>query len=301
MTEVLYLATLALHAAFVAYVLAGSVYALVQAVRRADDPIAHAIRDRLPFMLGCGITAGVAPLLFLQLLYQRRFYTANLLLGPRWMAIVPALIAGFYALYLAKQSARFRIAAFAVGTACFAFVAWSWSELHELMSADAAWRDLYAAGTRTFASTTVAARFVLFAGAMATLFATIAAWSHPARRLAAIALAGRAVSIAGAAWLVAQGFPTDGAWPVILAGAIAVDVGGRGLVLRDPGGAGLTIATAGGTAAMVAALVVREAPRLAFVEPEHPLSGGSGGLVVFAIAAALGTAAIAWIVKTVRT
>lgn len=117
----------------------------------------------------------------------------------------------------------------------------------------------------------------------------------------AYVLAGRAVSIAGAAWLVAQGFPTDGAWPVILAAAIAVDVGGWALALRDPAGAGLTLATAGGTAAMVAALVVREAPRLAMIEPEHPLAGGSGGLVVFVIAAVLGTSAIAWIVKTVRT
>src|SRR5438067_509291 len=219
MTE-LYLGTLALHAVFVGYVFAGTIYALVQAVRKADDPVAETVRDRLPFMLGCGITAGVAPLLFLQLLYQRRFYTANLLMGPRWMAVVPALIVGFYALYLAKSAPRFRIAALAVGAACFAFVAWSWSELHELMSADGAWRDLYAAGQRQFASTTVAARFVVLAGAMATVFATVAAWSHAERRLAAIAIAGRLVSIAGAAWLVAQGFPADGGWPLVLVGSV---------------------------------------------------------------------------------
>ena len=48
------------------------------------------------------ITAGVAPLLFLQILYQREFYTANLLLFNRWMAILPVLIVGFYSLYLIK-------------------------------------------------------------------------------------------------------------------------------------------------------------------------------------------------------
>src|SRR6185295_13781800 len=104
----LYVLTLALHAVFVGYVLIGAAYATVQALRGAmrpesktsDDPLAAQIRDYLPFMLGCGITAGVAPLLFLQLLYQRHFYSTNLVMGPRWGAVVPALIAGFYALYL---------------------------------------------------------------------------------------------------------------------------------------------------------------------------------------------------------
>ena len=135
---------------------------------------------------------------------------------------------------------------------------------------------------------------------MATMFATIASWSHRARRLAAIAIAGRVVSIAGGAWLVARGFPTDGAWLIVLAVAVAVELAGWALVLRTPDGDGLSIATAAGTAAVVAAIVVREAPRLAMIEPEHPLSGGSGGAVVFAVASAIGVAAIAWVIKTVR-
>src|SRR5262245_23082266 len=80
------IATFALHAVFASYVVAGAAYALVR-----RDELAARTRDRLPFMLGCAITAGVAPLLFLQLLHQRRFYTANLVMGPRWGAVVPAL------------------------------------------------------------------------------------------------------------------------------------------------------------------------------------------------------------------
>ena len=67
----LYLLTFALHAVFVSYVAAGTVYALMAALRGSADPIAARTRDWLPFMLGAGITAGVGPLLFLQLLYQR--------------------------------------------------------------------------------------------------------------------------------------------------------------------------------------------------------------------------------------
>src|SRR5258706_1333750 len=204
---VLYIATLALHAVFGSYVVAGSAYVLL-----GRGAAAATVRDRLPFMLGCGITAGVAPLLFVQMLHQRRFYTANLLLGPRWGAVVPALILGFYALYVAKTSDRWKRLALGVGLACFGFVAWSWSELHELMQAEPAWRDFYAAGHRVFFAATVPARFVLGLGAMATLFAMVAAWSADDKgraRLALVAAAGRIVSIAGALLLWQAGFTVD--------------------------------------------------------------------------------------------
>jgi len=295
----LYLATLALHAVFVAYVVAGTAFALV---RRAD-PIAATVRDRLPFMLGCGITAGVAPLLFVQLLHQRRFYTANLLLGPRWMAVVPALIVGFYALYLAKAD-KWRRATLTVALVCFAFVAWSWSELHELMQADPEWAAFYAAGHRVFTAATIAPRFVLVLGAMATLFATVAAWSTDLagrRRLAVIAAAGRGVSIAGAVWLWRAGFTVTGpavAWFGILAGATAVDVGAWLAMVRWPTDRLLAAATAAGTAALLSAVVVREAPRVDLIELQ---AAPSGGAVAFAVALVLGTAAIAWVVRQIRS
>ena len=89
----LYVVTLALHAAFVGYVLGGSGWVAVAALRRRPDPVAAVARDWLPFALGAAITAGVAPLLFVQLVHQERFYTSNLLLFNRWMAVVPVLIA----------------------------------------------------------------------------------------------------------------------------------------------------------------------------------------------------------------
>ncbi len=174
----LYLVTLALHVVLISYVVAGTGYALVQTLRRKDDPIAERTRDLLPFLLGLGITAGVAPLLFLQLLYQRHFYTANLLLGPRWGAVVPALVAGFYALYLAKATmlARVRTFAFAGALACFVFVAWSWTELHAVMQDEPAWRAMYAAGERLYAQTGVLPRLLVWLGAMLTIYAVLAAW-----------------------------------------------------------------------------------------------------------------------------
>jgi hypothetical protein len=302
----LYVATLSLHAVFIGYVVAGTAYSLVQALRRIDDPLAATVRDRLPFMLGAGITAGVAPLLFIQLLHQQRFYTANLLLGPRWMAVVPALIAGFYMLYVAKLSARWRRPALALGLACFTFVAWSWSELHELMKADPVWRDFYAAGSRVFLAGSIAPRFVIFAGAMATTFAMIAAWSAvdaDRKRLALLAILSRVISIGGAVWLWRSGFSVDGpalAWFIVLAAAVVVELGAWALVLRVTTERALAIATGAGTSAIVAAVVVRETPRVALIEPTHELAINAGGAVVFAIALVAGVAAIAYVVRLAR-
>jgi hypothetical protein len=299
----LYIATLAVHFAFVAYVVGGTGYALVQALRRRDDPLADTVRDRLPFMLGCGITAGVGPLLFVQLLHQRRFYTANLLLGPRWLAIVPALVVGFYALYVAKSYARWRRATLAIALGCFAFVAWSWSELGALMRADAAWHDFYAAGDRFYVDSALVPRAIAIAGAMTSLFALVAAWSADAggrRRLAMIALVARAVSLGGAVWLARRGVELDGpayAWLAVLGAAVVVEAGAWIAVRRRGGDGALAVATAAATAALIAAVVVREAPRLALLEPSPAETGGA---FVFALALALGVLAIAWIVRVVR-
>ncbi len=298
---VLYVATLALHAAFVSYVVAGTAYALVR-----RDALAETVRDRLPFMLGCGITAGVAPLLFVQLLYQQRFYTANLLLGPRWLAVVPALVAGFYALYLGKHAPRWRRPALAAALACFVFVAWSWSELHELMQADRAWRAFYAEGHRLFTGGAIAPRLVVLGGAMVALFATIAAWSAEpdARRLLArIALIARCASGAGAVWLWRAGFSLDGpaiAWLVVLAVALVVEAAGWAIALRKPTDMVLAIATAGGAGALLAAVVVREAPRIALLEAPHPLADDAGGAWVFGLALAAGALAVAWVLRLAR-
>ncbi|MDB4955036.1 MAG: hypothetical protein JWO36_2605 [Myxococcales bacterium] len=302
--SLLFVVTLALHAVFVSYVVVGTAYVLVQVLRKRDDTLAAVVRDRLPFMLGCGITAGVAPLLFIQLLHQQRYYTANLLLGPRWLAIIPALIVGFYGLYLAKQSERWRRVSTGVALACFVFVAYSWSELHELGKTDVVWRAFYAAGDRVFTGATIAPRFIVIVGAMMTLFAMIAAWSTNARRhLAVMALSGRIISIGGAVWLWRSGFEITDAvrpWFIVLVVAVVVECAGLALALRKPSARVLAVITAAGIGALVSAAVVREAPRIAMIEPEHPLATTAGGSVVFAIAFVLGTVAIAWVVRTVR-
>jgi hypothetical protein len=221
------------------------------------------------------------------------------------MAVVPALIVGFYALYLAKASERWRRIALGTGLACFVFVAWSWSELHELMQADPEWAAFYAAGHRVFTAATIAPRLVIVLGAMATLFVTIAAWSTDREgrsRLAPIAAVGRVISILGAVWLWKAGFAVEGAavaWFGILAGAAVIDFVAWAIAWKRPSDLMLTIATAAGTAALLAAAVVREAPRVALIETSAQAAGSGGGFA-FLIALVVGSAAIVWVVRQLR-
>jgi len=157
---VLYLLTLVLHAFFMSYTLAGTGYLAVHFVLHNavhENLLARTLRDWLPFILSAAITAGIGPLLFIQILYKESFYTANLLLFHRWMAILPLLIIGFYLLYLLKSQTlvkRSRVGRGLVAIAafgCFLFVAHSWTENHLLsLQSVSVWVDQYTSRSLTY-------------------------------------------------------------------------------------------------------------------------------------------------------
>lgn len=183
---VLLVATLVLHMVFMHYVLAGAAYL---AFGRFMGPKRCAVCgwqailiDWLPFATGLAITAGVAPLLFVQILYQREFSTANLLLSHRWMAILPVLIICFSLLYLQKstwmtrQAWFWRIPVAGVAFAGFAFIAFSWTENHLLSLDAAAWPELYGSGSLRYTSSGLLPRLGIWFFAAFTTLATELAW-----------------------------------------------------------------------------------------------------------------------------
>lgn len=223
----LYVVTLLIHVAFMNYVLAGAT-CLVCGLGRgrpgsAGDALAHILQDWHPFCLGLAITAGVAPLLFLQILYQESFYTANLLLSHRWMAILPVLIVGFYLLYLQKTAwltARGTAVVSMVRAAiwlCFAFIAWSWTENHLLSLNRADWVEHAASGRWLFHSPELPPRLALwFFGALPTLALALAwqtRWNRgeamidgdeTVRLLTRIGFAGLALTTLSGIWYASQ-------------------------------------------------------------------------------------------------
>jgi hypothetical protein len=159
----LFILTAAVYTVFAQYVLAGSIVVLAgyavtlvrtggstapaRVVRSASGLglIQRVTRDWLPAVLGLAIATSIAPLLLLQVLYQRQFYAASQILFVRSLLAVLALIAAFWLLHLLRSqgSARRRISLEGLialaACACFVFVAWAWTGTHVLGLHDAQW------------------------------------------------------------------------------------------------------------------------------------------------------------------
>lgn len=333
---VLYIGTLVLHVVPMNYVLAGSTWLAGLAVwqaaggkpSEATNRIAAALRDWMPFALSVAISAGVAPLLFVQVLYKLPFYTANLLLFHRWMAILPVLIVAFYLLYLQKsigflkRPALLR-AAITLGIwFCFGFVGWSWTENHLLSTrGQDAWVEQYAGRGLFYGDPELAPRLALWwIGAVPTL-AMLLAWQGPiaasseaAKTLARLALVGMpAAVVAGVVYYLAiprlaRTAVLDG-WPyaVLATVGLAIQACGWWAVWRRAElMRGLQVLlTLGVVTATLGATVLRELRRVASVDitafyPDHETAASVGGWWVFAFFLLLNTGLIYWVIRLAR-
>lgn len=340
---VLYVLTLAIHVIFMNYVLAGAGYLAAvsiftggETVRRHKTPMAMILRDWMPFAISAAITAGVAPLLFIQILYKTSFYTANLLLFHRWMAIVPVLILGFYLAYLLKSKTLGQWPAILrtlVGVGmflCIAFVGYSWTENHLLAIEDRqAWVDFYRSSARVYHNPQLLPRFLLWAfGAIPTM-ALIVGWQlwhrsrredegNPAepRRVALPALAG--IVLCAASGVLYYSVLSPDAFDAVM-GRLArpyLIAACLGLVLQTVGwsvisrrrrfaATWLAIVTTGVLFTILGMTVVREAIRLSTVNiaalyEQHQSAANVGGLPVFLAFLAVNAALISWCVILVR-
>ncbi|HUU83257.1 MAG TPA: hypothetical protein VM243_07105 [Phycisphaerae bacterium] len=97
--------TFLLHVLFMNGTLGGMLIAcelnaMALAGHRPSNRLARLLHQAIPVSTSMAITFGVAPLLFVQVLYGQFFYTAFALMGPTWLAALGALLVGFYAIYL---------------------------------------------------------------------------------------------------------------------------------------------------------------------------------------------------------
>ena len=62
--------------------------------------LARSLAGMLPIVIAFTITLGVAPLLFIQVLYGQFFYTSSVLLAWPWLSVIVLLILSYYGFYL---------------------------------------------------------------------------------------------------------------------------------------------------------------------------------------------------------
>ena len=139
--------TFFLHLVAMNFVLGGSIIAAVARLRgdeRGRD-LAQWLGKLMPTMVAAAVTFGVAPLLFLQTLYGRLFFSSSVLMAWSWFAVVPALILAYYGTYLIAFKAQWaRWIAPAVAL-IFAAIAFIYSNNMSLMLRPETFRDRFAA------------------------------------------------------------------------------------------------------------------------------------------------------------
>lgn len=98
--------TLVAHFLFLGYVFTTTLMGIFWSLAPEGSAAKWMLRKTerfLPVALSFAVTLGVAPLLFVQVLYHPYFYSANIMIGFQWFAIVPVLIFAFYMIYILNK------------------------------------------------------------------------------------------------------------------------------------------------------------------------------------------------------
>lgn len=100
--QFLLLLTFPLHMLAMNAMVGGLAIAIVQHLKGGDlqKDLAHKITIALPMVIAFVVNLGVAPLLFLQVLYGQFVYTSSIIMGSWWILIIPILIVAYYGAYL---------------------------------------------------------------------------------------------------------------------------------------------------------------------------------------------------------
>jgi hypothetical protein len=99
--QILLSTTFLLHLLVVDIMLGWAIIACINHVLKESVPAeSQLISQKLPFAIAFAVNFGVAPLLFLQVLYGHFLYTSSVLMAVFWLSIVALLILAYYAAYL---------------------------------------------------------------------------------------------------------------------------------------------------------------------------------------------------------
>ncbi len=144
-----------LHLTFVLHLLAmnamlgGLLITLYGRIRgqSAWTELADSIAKATPSLVAATVTLGVAPLLFLQVLYGQYFFTSSILMGWGWFSVVVLLIFAYYGTYLqsmrGEKLGALRTPLLAVTVLLFLWIGFMFTNNNTLMLNLGAWGDKY--------------------------------------------------------------------------------------------------------------------------------------------------------------
>jgi hypothetical protein len=104
---ILHIVTLTLHFVAMNFLFGGMIVLVFgKMTNKWDDPTVNKFVKLFPSAVAATVTLGVAPLLFVQLVYHRQVYAATIVSGWFWLLLVGAVMIGYYLLYAAAFSAN---------------------------------------------------------------------------------------------------------------------------------------------------------------------------------------------------
>ncbi|MFA0783785.1 hypothetical protein [Fervidibacter sacchari] len=114
---------------------------------RMSEPLRRWITGYLPVTVAFTVTTGVAPLLFLQVLYGQLFFPAAVVIAWAWFAVVIALLLGYYGVYAyvlaSERLGRWKGWVIIGSTLLFLYVAFAFNNVITLMSTPFRWWELW--------------------------------------------------------------------------------------------------------------------------------------------------------------
>jgi len=143
--QLLLLPTFFLHILLMNVMFGSAFIALVSHLRAPAEarPCTLEISQKLPFTIAFAVNLGVAPLLFVQVLYGHLFYVSSLLMAVFWLSIMVLLIAAYSLAYVYKyrfaELAGWRVLVAGLITACLLAIAFFFTNNLTLMQTPAAW------------------------------------------------------------------------------------------------------------------------------------------------------------------
>lgn len=201
--HVLWLVTFAVHVVGVNVVLGSSILGTLASLDRDHAfgrPVAKLLAEVNTWAISLTITFGIAPLLFLQVLHGRLFYSATVILAPAWLGLLLFLMAAYYLTYSAKYRLRAGKGAavpLALSALLFLAVAAIQVAVHLLSVQPGRWEAALASPWAAFADRAFLPRFLHFVLAGVTLGGILLAWLAVRR---APAEEERAAAAARASW-----------------------------------------------------------------------------------------------------
>jgi len=72
--------------------------------QKSGKRFAKRMFSQLPIIMAFGINFGIVPLLFVQTVYYKPFYTATILMAWHWIMVIPLVMIAYYSLYIAAFS-----------------------------------------------------------------------------------------------------------------------------------------------------------------------------------------------------